>query len=73
MNKSTRDSDDAPIVTDPYSVPAGKTATNNPPFIVKRSKQLPAGQKGLDRTTRKNEKKKGEGSQVDTAQYVAEP
>ena len=41
------DSGNAPIVTDPYSVPVGKTASNNPPFIVKRSKELPAGQKNF--------------------------
>jgi hypothetical protein len=49
MSKSTRDSGDAlpPIVTDPYSVPVGKMAPNNPPFIVKRSNELPAGQKSF--------------------------
>jgi hypothetical protein len=48
MSKSTRDSGDAlSIVTDPYSVPVGKTAPNNLPFIVERSKELPAGQKNF--------------------------
>ncbi len=66
--KSTRESGDAPIVTDPYSEPVGKTAPNDPPFIIKRSKELPAGQKSF----RSRNQKKGEDSQVDTTHYVPE-
>ena len=75
MSKSTQEPGDAPIVTDPYSVPVGKTASNNPPFIAKRSKELPAGRKGFrsHNTQILNEKKKGENSQVDTTQYRPEP
>jgi len=58
MSKLTQDSGKALIVTDPYSVPMGKMAPKNPPFIVKRSKELPAGQKVSDHTLRENEKKK---------------
>jgi len=70
MSKSTRDSGDAPIVTDPYSKPVGKAAPNDPPFIIKRSKELPAGQKSF---RSRNQKETGEDSQVDTTQYVPEP
>jgi len=66
------DSGDAPIVTDPYTVPAGKTAPNNPPFIVKRSDELPAGQKSFRSHDTRNRKEKGEDSQVETSQYVPE-
>ena len=38
---------EASIVTDPYRPPVGETASNNPPFIVKGSEVLPAGQEGL--------------------------
>jgi hypothetical protein len=72
MSKSTRDSSDAPIVTDPYTVPVGKTAPNNPPFIVKRSKELPAGQKSFRSHNTRKRKEKGEDSQVDTTHYVPE-
>ena len=70
MSKSTRDSGDALIVTDPYSVPVGKMAPNNPPFIVERSKELPAGQKSFRAHDTRNREEKGEDSQVDAAQYV---
>src|SRR6266699_732030 len=72
MSKSTRDSGDAPIVTDPYGVPVGKTAPKNPPFIVKRSKELPTGQKSFRAHNRRKGKEKSEDSQVDTTHYVPE-
>jgi hypothetical protein len=75
MSKSTRDSGNAPIVTDPYSVPVGKTAPNNPPFIVERSNELPAGQKSFRQhnTRKRKRKEKGEDySHVDTTHYVPE-
>ena len=71
MSKSTRDSGDALIVTDPYSVPVGKMAPNNPPFIVERSKELPAGQKSF-RAHNSRKRKEGEDSHVDTRHYVPE-
>ena len=73
MDKSTRDSDDAPIITDPYSVPVGKTATNNPPFIFKRSKKLPAGwRKSFESHNTRERKENSEDSHVDTTGYVPE-
>jgi hypothetical protein len=70
MSKSTPDSGDGPIVTDPYTVPVGKAAPNNPPFIVKRSNELPAGQKSFRSHNTRKRKEKGEDSQVDTTHYV---
>ena len=72
MSKSTRDSSDVPIVTDPYTVPMAKTAPNDPPFIVKRRKEFPAGQKGLRSHDTRKPEEPGEDSQVDTSHYVPE-
>jgi hypothetical protein len=72
MSKSTRDSSDSPIVTDPYSVPVGQMAPHNPPFIVKRSNELPAGQKGFRSHDTRKRKDKGEDSQVDTTHDMPE-
>jgi len=69
MSKSIRDSRDAPIVTDPYSVPVGKTAPNNPPFIVKGSEVLPAEQEGL---TWSNVQNNGDDSHVETTHDMPE-
>ena len=72
---STRESGDAPIVTDPYTVLVGKTAPNNPPFIVKRTNELPAGQNSFrshNSDNTRNEKGKGEDSHVDSSHYVPE-
>jgi len=68
---STRESGDAPIVTDPYTVPVGKATPNNPPFIVKCSNELPAGH--VEKSLRShNTRKRKEDSQVDTSHYVPE-
>jgi hypothetical protein len=72
MSKSTLGSSDAPIVTDPYGVPVGKTAPNNPPFIVKRGKELPTGQKIFRAHNTRKREEKGEDSQVNTSHYVPE-
>jgi hypothetical protein len=72
MSKSTRDSGDARIVTNPDSEPVGKTAPNNPPFIVESSKELPARQKSFRSHSTRKRKEKGEDSQIDTTHYVPE-
>jgi hypothetical protein len=36
---------EAHINTDPYRPPVGKTALEDPPFIIKRRGELPSGQK----------------------------
>ena len=72
MSKSTRGSGDAAVVTDPYGVPVVKTATNNPPFIVKRSEELPTGQKIFRAHKTRKREEKGEDLQVNASHYVPE-
>jgi hypothetical protein len=40
----TGETSEASFVTDPYCPPVGEMAMNNPPFVVKGSEVLPAGQ-----------------------------
>jgi hypothetical protein len=58
------------MITDPYRPSIRKVAPNDPPFIAKRSQELPAGQNkfGLCNI----QKTKGEDSHIDTSQGVPE-
>jgi hypothetical protein len=55
------------MITDPYRPSVGKVAPKDTPFIVKRSEELPAGQRKVGP---RNTRKKGEESHVDAGHGV---
>jgi hypothetical protein len=57
------------IITDPYRPPVGELALNDPPFVVESSKELPAGQGGVEL---RNMQETDEDLQVETTHSVKE-